>query len=155
MPCVVCLWFFKRAFLTVYRHTTVCVAGGEASERKWLDINDDTKNVPPFLGGGRGKYCILLSPRHFAIFSYCPIERSNKREKIGQRGPSSVLSIDLDLLWLTHVLLFSNRQIVARTILETLRVVTDDAADVDAVLNVMNKLADDVGKTTFYSFLKL
>ena len=24
--------------------------------------------------------------------------------------------------------------------------VTDDAADVDAVLNVMNKLADDVGK---------
>ena len=38
------------------------------------------------------------------------------------------------------------RQIVARTILETLRVVTDDAADVDAVLNVMNKLADDVGK---------
>ena len=41
---------------------------------------------------------------------------------------------------------------MARTILETLRVVTDDAADVDAVLNVMNKLADDVGKTTFYSF---
>lgn len=33
---------------------------------------------------------------------------------------------------------------MARTILETLRVVTDDAADVEAVLNVMNKLADDV-----------
>jgi len=37
-----------------------------------------------------------------------------------------------------------NRQIVARTILETLRVVTDDPQDVQSVLNVMNKLADDV-----------
>lgn len=35
---------------------------------------------------------------------------------------------------------------VARTILETLRVVTDEPADVTAVLNVMNKLADDAGK---------
>ena len=41
---------------------------------------------------------------------------------------------------------FFFRQIVARTILETLRVVTDDASDVEAVLNVMTKLADDVGK---------
>ena len=37
------------------------------------------------------------------------------------------------------------RQIVARTVLETLRVVTGQTDDVTAVLNVMNKLADDVG----------
>ncbi len=37
------------------------------------------------------------------------------------------------------------RQIVARTVLETLRVVTGQTEDVTAVLNVMNKLADDVG----------
>ena len=35
---------------------------------------------------------------------------------------------------------------VARTILETLRAVVDDPNDVDAVLNVMKKLSDDVGK---------
>lgn len=39
-----------------------------------------------------------------------------------------------------------SRQIVARTVLETLRAVVDDPHDVDAVLNVMNKLADDVGE---------
>jgi len=33
---------------------------------------------------------------------------------------------------------------VARTVLETLRVVVDDPADVDAVLAVMGQLADDV-----------
>ena len=33
---------------------------------------------------------------------------------------------------------------VARTILETLRVVTDDPDDVNSVLNVMTRLADDV-----------
>ena len=44
------------------------------------------------------------------------------------------------------MVVFFFRQIVARTILETLRVVTDDASDVEAVLNVMTKLADDVGK---------
>ena len=38
------------------------------------------------------------------------------------------------------------RQVVARTILETLRVVTDEVDDVAVVLNVMSKLADDVGK---------
>jgi hypothetical protein len=38
------------------------------------------------------------------------------------------------------------RQIVARTVLETLRVVTGQPDNVTAVLNVMNKLADDVGK---------
>ena len=37
------------------------------------------------------------------------------------------------------------RQIVARTVLETLRVVTGQTEDVSAVLNVMSKLADDVG----------
>ena len=37
------------------------------------------------------------------------------------------------------------RQIVARTVLETLRVVTGQAENVSAVLSVMNKLADDVG----------
>ena len=36
------------------------------------------------------------------------------------------------------------RQVVARTILETLRVVTDDPDDVNSVLNVMTKLADDI-----------
>lgn len=41
---------------------------------------------------------------------------------------------------------FSFRQIVARTILETLRSSIDDENDVDAVLNVMNRLADDAGK---------
>ena len=35
---------------------------------------------------------------------------------------------------------------MARTILDTLRVVVDDADDITAVLNVMSKLADDVGK---------
>lgn len=40
----------------------------------------------------------------------------------------------------------SSRQIVARTLLETLRTVTDDEDDVHTVLQVMNKLADDVGK---------
>ena len=35
---------------------------------------------------------------------------------------------------------------MARTILETLRAVVDDPSDVDAVLSVMNKLADDVGE---------
>lgn len=38
------------------------------------------------------------------------------------------------------------RQIVARTVLETLRVVTGQPENVASVLNVMNKLADDVGK---------
>ena len=32
--------------------------------------------------------------------------------------------------------------------------VTDDAADVDAVLNVMNKLADDVGKLKLILHIK-
>ena len=34
---------------------------------------------------------------------------------------------------------------MARQVLETLRVVTDDASDIAAVLKVMNKLADDGG----------
>ena len=42
-----------------------------------------------------------------------------------------------------HFFLF--RQIVARTVLETLRVVTGQPENVTGVLNVMNKLADDVG----------
>ena len=39
------------------------------------------------------------------------------------------------------------RQFIARTILDTLRLVTEAPEDVEAVLNVMNKLADDVGKS--------
>ena len=44
---------------------------------------------------------------------------------------------------------FSNfffRQFIARTVLDTLRLVTDTAEDVEDVLKVMNKLADDLGK---------
>merc|ERR1712024_234153 len=37
-----------------------------------------------------------------------------------------------------------NRQFITRTILDTLRLVTDVSSEVEAVLNVMNKLADDV-----------
>ena len=47
----------------------------------------------------------------------------------------------------------SFRQVVARTILETLRVVTDDSDDVNSVLNVMSRLADDVGKVLKFSLL--
>ena len=43
-----------------------------------------------------------------------------------------------------HHFLFIYRQVVARTILETLRVVTEDPDDVNSVLNVMTRLADDV-----------
>ena len=39
---------------------------------------------------------------------------------------------------------------VARTVLETLRAVVTEPEDVEAVLNVMNKLADDVGKLKNY-----
>ena len=46
-------------------------------------------------------------------------------------------------------MLISFRQVVARTILETLRVVTEDPEDVNSVLNVMTKLADDVGKKSY------
>ena len=38
---------------------------------------------------------------------------------------------------------------VARTVLETLRAVVDDPNDVDAVLNVMKKLSDDMGKLKY------
>ena len=38
------------------------------------------------------------------------------------------------------------RQFIARTVLDTLRLVTDIPEDVEAVLKVMNKLADDLGK---------
>ena len=43
---------------------------------------------------------------------------------------------------------------MARTILETLRVVTDDPDDVNSVLNVMTKLADDVGKGIYLNYIK-
>ena len=42
------------------------------------------------------------------------------------------------------------RQFIARTILDTLRLVTDTPEDVEAVLKVMNKLADDVGKSCWW-----
>ena len=42
------------------------------------------------------------------------------------------------------------RQFIARTILDTLRLVTDAPEDVEAVLKVMNKLADDVGKSCWW-----
>ena len=46
---------------------------------------------------------------------------------------------------------FFCRQIVARTLLETLRAVIDEDDDVEAALAVMNMLADDVGeKQTFF-----
>ena len=48
-------------------------------------------------------------------------------------------------LFSTFFFLLFFRQIVARTVLETLRVVTGQSDDVTGVLNVMNKLADDVG----------
>ena len=52
-------------------------------------------------------------------------------------------------LLLIQVLFFLKhfRQFIARTILDTLRLVTEAPEDVEAVLNVMNKLADDVGKS--------
>ena len=49
-------------------------------------------------------------------------------------------------LALIYISIMFYRQVVARTILETLRVVTDEVDDVAVVLNVMSKLADDVGK---------
>ncbi len=52
----------------------------------------------------------------------------------------------LDRLLVLAFLFALFRQIVARTVLETLRVVVDDANDVAVVLQVMNKLADDVGE---------
>ena len=42
------------------------------------------------------------------------------------------------------------RQFIARTVLDTLRLVTDTAEDVEDVLKVMNKLADDLGKWHSY-----
>ena len=43
------------------------------------------------------------------------------------------------------------RQFIARTVLDTLRLVTDTAEDVEDVLKVMNKLADDLGKWHSYA----
>ena len=43
------------------------------------------------------------------------------------------------------------RQFIARTVLDTLRLVTDLPDDVEAVLKVMNKLADDLGKWHTYT----
>ena len=50
----------------------------------------------------------------------------------------------------TSFLLLIYRQFIARTILDTLRLVTDTPEDVEAVLKVMNKLADDVGKSCWW-----
>ena len=44
------------------------------------------------------------------------------------------------------IFFFIFRQFIARTVLDTLRLVTDLPDDVEAVLKVMNKLADDLGK---------
>ena len=49
----------------------------------------------------------------------------------------------LRIRYLKSLCLFRRRQIVARTVLETLRAISDDAEDVDAVLSVISKLADD------------
>ena len=57
-----------------------------------------------------------------------------------------IMKIKFAKISYNHSLYMFYRQVVARTILETLRVVTDDADDVTAVLNVMSRLADDVGK---------
>ena len=52
---------------------------------------------------------------------------------------------------LIFVFLIFFRQFIARTVLDTLRLVTDTAEDVEDVLKVMNKLADDLGKWHSYA----
>ena len=69
-------------------------------------------------------------------------------------------SVDLGRIFINNILPIDKispnicRQVVARTILETLRVVTDDPDDVNSVLNVMTKLADDVGKGIYFDYTK-
>lgn len=47
------------------------------------------------------------------------------------------------------------RQMVARTVLETLRQVTDAPEDVEAVFAVVSRLAQDVGKLFYYFFFQI
>ncbi len=81
----------------------------------------------------------LAAQRRKRASGQCPHSRT--REKRTDAGWPTIA-------WLRRCNAFSLsfRQVVARTILETLRAVVDEKDDVEAVLNVMNRLADDQGK---------
>jgi len=80
----------------------------------------------------------FFSPTYFPL----PLKRCCVSWEEQKNGGAFILFYSAPLVILN---LFLFRQIVARTVLETLRVVTGQVENVTAVLAVMNKLADDVG----------
>ncbi len=82
----------------------------------------------------------------FPLFYFWPLDWKSIYTTLEKREKASLGLLSFSNIFDISPFPFFFRQIVARTVLETLRSVVDDPSDVDAVLNVMNKLADDVGE---------
>jgi hypothetical protein len=102
-----------------------------------------------------GFFCLKINNIYRRDLPVCPVDFNRNNLKIVSKPrlqviPAHTVGVKLRgtlCVFSFRRFFFSFRQIVARTILETLRVVTGQPENVTAVLNVMKKLADDCGQS--------